>query len=131
MLRPPQPVLLPWLQPGGLELPLRPLLCPVVNPDGKPPLKLAPPPCPPPPPCLAKAGAAMPAPTTTAAISAAAAIPLAITPPPRFHAARKTPGFLLLFLPVAFAGPGDDAVSAIGDVLPRRGGAAFPAAAIS
>src|SRR5438477_6927089 len=83
MLRPPQPVLLPWLQPGGLELPLRPLLCPVVNPDGEPPLTLAPPPCPPPPPCLAKAGAAMPAPTTTAAINAAAAIPLAITPPPQ------------------------------------------------
>src|SRR6266478_3818258 len=47
MPRPPQPVLLPWLQPGGLEPPLRPLLCPIVNPDGKPPLKLAPPPWPP------------------------------------------------------------------------------------
>src|SRR5947208_17123182 len=81
MLRPPQPVLLPWLQPGRLELPSRPLLAPIVNPD-EPPLTLAPPPCPPPPPCLAKAGAAMPAPTTTAAINAAAAIPLAITPPP-------------------------------------------------
>src|SRR6266550_5284052 len=80
MPRPPQPVLLPWLQPGGLEPPLRPLLCPVVNPDDKPPLKLAPPPCPP---RSAKAGAVMPAPTTTAAISAAAAILLAITPPPR------------------------------------------------
>src|SRR5947199_6034040 len=83
MPRPPQPVLLPWLQPGGLEPPLRPLLCPVVNPDDKPPLKLAPPPCPPPwPPRSANAGAVMPTPTTTAAISAAAAIRLAITPPP-------------------------------------------------
>src|SRR5437879_11251337 len=79
MLRPPQPVLLPWLQPGGLEPPLQSLLCPIVDPDGKPPLKLAPPPCPP---RSANAGAVMPTPTTTAAISAAAAIGLAITPPP-------------------------------------------------
>src|SRR5207302_11152337 len=118
MLRPPQPVLLPWLQPGGLELPLRPLLCPVVDPDGKPPLNPAPPPCPPPPPCLAKAGAAIPAPTTTAAISAAAAIPLAITPPPPLSVlvAKRLRSRCCSSNPVRRAR--DDAVSAIDNAPP-------------
>src|SRR4029077_11462997 len=67
MLWAPQPVLLPGLQPGGLE------------PWFQPPL--APPRSPPCSPCLANAGAVIPAPITTAAISAAATTLLAITLP--------------------------------------------------
>src|SRR5437764_14355742 len=114
MLRPPQPVLLPWLQPGGLELLLQ-----------------APPPCPPPSPCLAKAGAAMPAPTTTAAINAAAAIPLAITPPPQSSCRLQNAWVLVAVPPSRIRGPGDDAVSAMDNAPPDGGDAAFPAAPIS
>src|ERR1044071_6732417 len=83
MPRPPQPVLLPWLQPGGVEPPFQPPLCPIVKPR-EPLSKLAPPPRPPPfpLPCLAKAGAVRPTPITTLASSAAAAMPLAIAIPP-------------------------------------------------
>src|SRR5437879_4584159 len=89
MLRPPQLVSLPWLQPGGLELLLQ-----------------APPPCPPPSPCLAKAGAAMPAPTTTAAINAAAAIPLAITPPPQSSCCSQNAWVLVAVPPGRVRGAG-------------------------
>src|SRR5689334_19047512 len=65
MPRPPQPVLLPWLQPGGVEPLFQPPPCPL--------------------PCLAKAGAVRPTPITTLASSAVAAMPLAIAVPPGDH----------------------------------------------
>src|SRR4029077_868296 len=116
MLRPPQPVLLPWLQPGGLEPRFQ-------SPSRPPPFPL---------PCLAKAGIVIPAPITTAAISAAATTLLAITTTSHdYLACRKTSRVPGVFRFSRARGSADEAGAAIEDMSPGGAGAAFPAAVIS
>src|SRR5438105_174818 len=96
MPRPLQPVLLPWLQPGGLAPPFQPPPCPL--------------------PCLAKAGAVMPTPMTSAAVSAAPAIYLAMTPLLAIAAVgRETPWVAWAFRLARCSGRADQAGAAVDD----------------